>query len=49
MSIRPKIYSTEPMNTMHYDQPNEQVLRPSGLLGPVSIHASALTEFSLEE
>jgi hypothetical protein len=28
---------TEPMNTIHYDQTNEQKLRSSGLIGPVEI------------
>ncbi len=28
---------TRPITRMHYDEPHEQVLRPSGLLGPVKI------------
>jgi hypothetical protein len=35
---------TEPMNTIHYDEPHEQVLRPSGLLGPVKISVAVVNK-----
>ena len=38
---------TEPMTTMHYDEPHEQTLLPSGLLGPVKISVSFVQELSL--
>jgi hypothetical protein len=38
---------TEPMNTIHYDEPKEQELRPSGLLGPVKIYTTVVKKISL--
>lgn len=35
---------TEPMNTIHYDDPQEQTLRASGLLGPVKISVSYMNK-----